>query len=87
MRAHLTQEQLAYRMSQILGQKVYRSQVSMWEIPGESGQMVSTDLFLALLEATVPEDRPESIEERQARVIRTRVSGLRFRPPLVDPPR
>jgi transcriptional regulator with XRE-family HTH domain len=83
-RAHLTQEELAYRMSRILGQKVYRSQVSMWEIPGRAGQMVSTDLFLALLEATTPEDRPETIEERQARVIRTRVSGLRLRRPPTD---
>ena len=78
-RVGLTQEELAFKMSRILGQKVHRSQVSMWEIAGESGQMVSTDMFLALLEATTPEDRPESIEERRARVIRARVGELRFR--------
>lgn len=75
LRAGLTQEGLAYRMTQ-LGEPTLRSQISMWEM-GEKGQMITTPKLLALLQATEPEDRPESPEERQARVLRGRLGDLR----------
>jgi hypothetical protein len=81
LRAGLTQEALAIKMS-ALGEPTTRSQVSMWEMPGESGQMPDTWKFLAILQATEPEDRPESAEEVQARVLRGRLVDLRrLRPP------
>jgi hypothetical protein len=86
-RAHLTQERLAWKMTQ-LGEPTSRSQVSMWEVvpprdPSEpdGGQMPSTEKFIAMLEATVPEDRPETAEERQARILRARLSDLPRRRP------
>lgn len=81
-RAGLTQDALARKMTR-LGERTSRSQVSMWEIGGEAGQLPSTLKFLALLQATEPEDRPESAEERQARVLRSRLTDLR-RPRLDD---
>jgi transcriptional regulator with XRE-family HTH domain len=78
LRAGLTQEGLARRMTR-LGEPTTRSQVSMWELPGETGQMPETQKFLAILEATEPDDRPETAEERRARVLRARLSGLRLR--------
>jgi hypothetical protein len=88
LRAGLTQEGLAYRMTQ-LGEPTNRSQVSMWELlpprdPGEAdpGQMPATEKFIVILQATEPEDRPETPEERQARVLRGRLTDLRrTRPP------
>ena len=82
-RAGLTQEGLAYRMTQ-LGEATSRSQVSMWELlpprdldEHDPGQLPELGKFLALLQATEPEDRPETPEERQARVLRARLSDLR----------
>jgi len=75
IRAGLTQEGLAYKMTQ-LGEPTSRSQVSMWEIAGEKGQMPATEKFIVLLQATEPEDRPETVEERQARVLRARLADL-----------
>ena len=78
-RASLTQEALALRMTR-LGEPTTRSQVSMWEMP--EGQMPDTWKFLAILQATEPEDRPETPEERQARVMRARLAEVgASRPP------
>lgn len=74
LRAGLTQEALAIRMTR-LGEQTTRSQVSMWEL-AEGGQIPETVKFLAILEATTPDERPESAEERQARVLRGRLADL-----------
>ena len=89
-RAGMTQEGLAFRMTQ-LGEPTSRSQVSMWEVvpprdPAEPdpGQMPSTAKFVCLLEATAPEDRPETTAEREARVMRARMADLRPPRPRQD---
>jgi transcriptional regulator with XRE-family HTH domain len=86
LRKGLTQEALALRMT-ALGEPTSRSQVSMWEMPSDRGQMPDTWKFLAILEATEPEERPETPEERQARVMRGRLIDLRRLRPSHDPGR
>jgi transcriptional regulator with XRE-family HTH domain len=76
LRAGLTQEELANRMSQA-GEPTSRSQVSMWELGSAKGHIPSTAKLLALFEVTRSSDPVRDAAERQIAELEGRIAELR----------